>query len=270
MWSRRRWTRPRRRRRSPWATRRSATAWASTSARRRSARYADVIAAREDGRVERPDGRVRTGAVRGGHDGRGAARWPSVAGHDDHRRRRFGGGRHQGGRGRPDDAHLHRRRRVARVPRRAHAAGCRGARQPSPRRADAMRYPVFAANWKMFKTVHEARRLRARVQRVREVADAAWRSSWRRRSRRSPRRPKRRANTDIAIAAQNVYFEREGAFTGEISAAMIARRGRDPRHRRALRAAPAVRRHRRVGQPQGARGGRGRAHADRLHRRDAR
>jgi triosephosphate isomerase len=32
-------------------------------------------------------------------------------------------------------------------------------------------------------------------------------------------------NTDIDIAAQDLYFEREGAFTGEVSAAMIADTG---------------------------------------------
>jgi triosephosphate isomerase len=34
-------------------------------------------------------------------------------------------------------------------------------------------------------------------------------------------------NTPISIAAQNLYFEREGAFTGEISAAMIKDAGAD-------------------------------------------
>jgi triosephosphate isomerase len=83
-----------------------------------------------------------------------------------------------------------------------------------------MRTPVLAANWKMFKTGHETlaylRELGALTKSVREVelvvappftslaiaAEAA-------------------RNTAIGVAAQNMYFEREGAFTGEISAGMI-------------------------------------------------
>ncbi len=83
-----------------------------------------------------------------------------------------------------------------------------------------MRVPVLAANWKMFKTGHETlaylRELGALAKSVRQVelvvappftsltiaAEAA-------------------RNTAIGVAAQNLYFEREGAFTGEISAGMI-------------------------------------------------
>lgn len=83
-----------------------------------------------------------------------------------------------------------------------------------------MRVPVLAANWKMFKTGHETlayvRELGALAKSVRAVelvvappftslaiaAEAA-------------------RNTSIGVAAQNMYFEREGAFTGEISAGMI-------------------------------------------------
>ncbi len=46
---------------------------------------------REDGGLERPDGRVRVGAVRQRHAGGGRCR-RGGQGHDDHRRRRFGGG----------------------------------------------------------------------------------------------------------------------------------------------------------------------------------
>ena len=46
---------------------------------------------REDGGLERPDGRVRVGAVRPGH-ARGGRCGGGGQGHDDHRRRRFGGG----------------------------------------------------------------------------------------------------------------------------------------------------------------------------------
>jgi triosephosphate isomerase (TIM) len=87
-----------------------------------------------------------------------------------------------------------------------------------------MRIPFITANWKMFKTVHEAvafvKELRSVVKDVSDVeivvappftalhavADAA-------------------RNSNIGVAAQNVYWEREGAFTGEISPGMIAEAG---------------------------------------------
>jgi triosephosphate isomerase len=83
-----------------------------------------------------------------------------------------------------------------------------------------MRTPLIAGNWKMYKTVADAVRY---IKEFREVvkgvagveivvaptftalqaaADAA-------------------RNRNVAIAAQDLYWEREGAFTGEISAAMI-------------------------------------------------
>src|SRR5687767_863822 len=87
-----------------------------------------------------------------------------------------------------------------------------------------MRKPFIAGNWKMFKTVHETtvyvKELRSLVKDVNDVtvvvappftavhaaADAA-------------------RNSNVAVAAQNVYWEREGAFTGEISAGMIKEAG---------------------------------------------
>lgn len=83
-----------------------------------------------------------------------------------------------------------------------------------------MRIPVVAANWKMFKTTHEAlayvRELGSLVKGLSGVeivvappftalltaAEAA-------------------RNTPIGIAAQNMSAEKEGAFTGEVSATMI-------------------------------------------------
>jgi triosephosphate isomerase (TIM) len=87
-----------------------------------------------------------------------------------------------------------------------------------------MRIPFIAGNWKMFKTVHEAvvfvKELRPAVKdiidveivvappftAVHAVAEAA-------------------RNTSIGVAAQDVYWEREGAFTGEISPPMIKEAG---------------------------------------------
>jgi triosephosphate isomerase len=87
-----------------------------------------------------------------------------------------------------------------------------------------MRQPFIAGNWKMFKTVHESvvhvKELRALVKDVEGVdivvappatalhaaAEAA-------------------RNSNIAVAGQNCHWEREGAFTGEVSAAMVREAG---------------------------------------------
>ena len=87
-----------------------------------------------------------------------------------------------------------------------------------------MRIPFIAGNWKMFKTVHEAvvftKELRSLVKDITDVeivvappftaihavAEAA-------------------RNTNIGVAAQDLYWEREGAFTGEISPLMIQEAG---------------------------------------------
>src|SRR5262245_30885422 len=87
-----------------------------------------------------------------------------------------------------------------------------------------MRIPFIAGNWKMFKTVHEAvvfvKELKNDLKdvtgveivvappftAVHAVAEAA-------------------RNSNIGVSAQDVYWEREGAFTGEISPAMIKEAG---------------------------------------------
>jgi triosephosphate isomerase len=84
--------------------------------------------------------------------------------------------------------------------------------------------PLVCGNWKMFKTVHEAvvhvKELRALLKDVRGVevvvappftavhaaAEAA-------------------RGSEIAVAAQDLHWEREGAFTGEVSAAMVREAG---------------------------------------------
>jgi triosephosphate isomerase len=87
-----------------------------------------------------------------------------------------------------------------------------------------MRTPFIAGNWKMFKTVQEAtfyaKELRSLVKDIHDVrivvappytaihalAEAA-------------------RNSTILVSAQNMFWEREGAFTGEISASMIKEAG---------------------------------------------
>jgi len=87
-----------------------------------------------------------------------------------------------------------------------------------------MRIPFIAGNWKMYKTVHEAvvfvKELKNLVRdmtdveivvappftAVHAVAEAA-------------------RNSNVGVAAQDVYWEREGAFTGEIAPGMIKEAG---------------------------------------------
>jgi triosephosphate isomerase len=87
-----------------------------------------------------------------------------------------------------------------------------------------MRKPFIAGNWKMFKTVHATtvyvKELRSLVKDLHEVTvviappftsvHAASEAA---------------RNTNVAVSAQDMYWEREGAFTGEISAAMIKEAG---------------------------------------------
>jgi triosephosphate isomerase len=87
-----------------------------------------------------------------------------------------------------------------------------------------MRIPFIAGNWKMYKTVQDAvvfvKELKSAVREVVDVeivvappftavhavAEAA-------------------RNSNIGVAAQDVYWEREGAFTGEVSPTMVKEAG---------------------------------------------
>jgi triosephosphate isomerase (TIM) len=87
-----------------------------------------------------------------------------------------------------------------------------------------MRTPFIAANWKMHKTVHEAvvfvKELRSMVKDIEDVeivvappftaihavAEAA-------------------RNTNVAVAGQHMYWEKQGAFTGEVSGEMLREAG---------------------------------------------
>jgi triosephosphate isomerase len=87
-----------------------------------------------------------------------------------------------------------------------------------------MRIPFIAGNWKMFKTVQEAvifaKELRSIVKDVTDVeiviaptflAVHAVAEALR--------------NANVGVAAQDLYWEKEGAFTGEVSAPMIKEAG---------------------------------------------
>jgi triosephosphate isomerase len=89
-----------------------------------------------------------------------------------------------------------------------------------------MRHPFIAGNWKMFKTVHDTvvyvKEFRSLVKDIDDVeivlappftaihsaAEAA-------------------RNSNVGISAQDLHWEREGAFTGEVSAAMVREAGAD-------------------------------------------
>ncbi|GBG09060.1 triose-phosphate isomerase [Paenibacillus agaridevorans] len=81
------------------------------------------------------------------------------------------------------------------------------------------RTPIIAGNWKMFKTVSEATSFFAEVKGKAEVAGvesvicAPFTAL--------PALVEAAKGTTIAIGAQNVHFEDNGAFTGEISGLML-------------------------------------------------
>lgn len=84
-----------------------------------------------------------------------------------------------------------------------------------------MRTPIIAGNWKMNKTVKEAidlvrelRRLVIDVGQVEMVVCPPFVSL--------PAVTEALAGTKIKVGAQNVYFEEKGAYTGEVSASMLA------------------------------------------------
>ncbi|REE66388.1 triosephosphate isomerase [Paenibacillus taihuensis] len=82
-----------------------------------------------------------------------------------------------------------------------------------------MRTPIIAGNWKMFKTVSEATAFfadvkgKAEVSGVETVICAPFTTL--------PALVEAAKGTSIAIGAQNVHFEDNGAFTGEISGVML-------------------------------------------------
>lgn len=88
-----------------------------------------------------------------------------------------------------------------------------------------MRKPFIAGNWKMFKTTGEAKAFAQGLLSLYQVSDvkvavcapftqlAALKEAF--------------AGTGIKLGAQNMHFEEEGAFTGEISASMLEEIGVD-------------------------------------------
>jgi len=87
-----------------------------------------------------------------------------------------------------------------------------------------MRTPFIAANWKMYKTVHEAV---AFVKEFRKLADAIHDVEIVVAPPFTALRPVVEAAhaSNIGVAGQNLHWEREGAFTGEVSAPMLKEAG---------------------------------------------
>jgi triosephosphate isomerase len=89
-----------------------------------------------------------------------------------------------------------------------------------------MRTPLIAGNWKMFKTIAETMKhvkaLRPLVKDITDVEIVV-----------APPFPSIHAaaeslrGSNVLVAAQDLYWEREGAFTGEVSGPMLAEAGAD-------------------------------------------
>ena len=113
---------------------------------------------------------------------------------------------------------------------------------------------LIAGNWKMNKTASETAEfcssLKRRVDGLAGSVDISVFPPFT-----SARGRGRQASPDseIAVGAQNVHWDAEGAFTGEVSAPMLRELGVYARDRRPLRAAPALRRDRRDGRARGRR-----------------
>lgn len=82
-----------------------------------------------------------------------------------------------------------------------------------------MRIPLIAGNWKMFKDVNEAEEFCVRFRELYKDTDIRALLLVPFTSIETVKR--NTEGTNISVGAQNVYFEREGAYTGEISAPML-------------------------------------------------
>src|SRR5688572_18808499 len=89
-----------------------------------------------------------------------------------------------------------------------------------------MKLPFICGNWKMYKTVADAvkyvKELRGLVKDIADVEIVLAPAATALHAAAEAAR-----NSNILIAAQNLHWEREGAFTGEISAPMVREAGAD-------------------------------------------
>jgi triosephosphate isomerase len=88
----------------------------------------------------------------------------------------------------------------------------------------SMRIPFIAGNWKMYKTVQEAvvfaKELRSLVKDVTDVEIVVGPPFTALHAVAEATR-----NSNVGVSAQDLYWEREGAFTGEVSGSMIREAG---------------------------------------------
>jgi triosephosphate isomerase len=88
----------------------------------------------------------------------------------------------------------------------------------------SIRIPFIAGNWKMFKTVQEgvvfAKELRSLVKDVTDVEIVVGPPFTALHAVAEATR-----NSNVAVSAQDLYWERDGAFTGEVSGSMIKEAG---------------------------------------------
>src|SRR6185295_18857722 len=118
-----------------------------------------------------------------------------------------------------DRLRVHRGRRLPRVPGRTRAA-----RRGGPRRGGLMRTPLVVGNWKMYGTQEVARELAQAVRdglkrpRGVEVVVCPPFTAL-------PVVAEVLKGAAVALGAQNCHWEPQGAFTGEVSPAMLAELG---------------------------------------------
>src|SRR5580704_11602300 len=88
----------------------------------------------------------------------------------------------------------------------------------------SLRIPFIAGNWKMYKTVQEAvvfaKELRSLVKDVTDVEIVVGPPFTALHAVAEATR-----NSNVGVSAQDLYWEREGAFTGEVSGSMIREAG---------------------------------------------
>ena len=82
-----------------------------------------------------------------------------------------------------------------------------------------MRYPFIAGNWKMYKTTAEAKEFAQEFKKIYQPSDV--RVAILAPFTQLAMLAEELKGTGIGLGAQNVHYEREGAFTGEISVPML-------------------------------------------------
>ena len=90
-----------------------------------------------------------------------------------------------------------------------------------------MRIPFICGNWKMYKTKEEAAAFAAAFRGLYEAADTDIAAAICAPFTQLDTLKEAFAGTRIGVGAQNVHFAEEGAYTGEISAAMLQEIGVD-------------------------------------------